>query len=333
MARVLTITLNPALDLNAETDSIRLGNVNRSRSTRLEAAGKGINLGRVLSRLGHTVTVSGLLGEINAAPFDRLFSSDILADHFVRIPGQNRINVKIAEGDGRVTDLNGPGFDVPADALDRLKARLGNLKNRFDAVAIAGSLPGGFQPEALAELVTLAREADIPVWLDTSGAGLTAGLKVLPDGIKPNTEELAEWAGHPLESLDAIAEAGRSLQATGIANVVISMGEKGVLWLSPKGNWQASPPPVTATSTVCAGDTLLAGMIHGLLERHHPEQVLSTATALSAECVRHIGVGDPMADDFIQLIQQTRVTLFTSFTSFTSVTPWPGHNNNGEIPS
>ena len=134
MARVLTITLNPALDLNAETDSIRLGNVNRSRSTRLEAAGKGINLGRVLSRLGHTVTVSGLLGEINAAPFDRLFSSDILADHFVRIPGQNRINVKIAEGDGRVTDLNGPGFDVPADALGRLKARLGNLKNRFDAV-------------------------------------------------------------------------------------------------------------------------------------------------------------------------------------------------------
>ena len=74
-------------------------------------------------------------------------------------------------------------------------------------------------------------------------------------------------------------------------------------------------------------------MIHGLLEHHHPEQVLSTATALSAECVRHIGVGDPMADDFIQLIQQTRVTLFTSFTSFTSVTPWPGHNNNGEIPS
>jgi len=59
-----------------------------------------------------------------------------------------------------------------------------------------------------------------------------------------------------LESLDAIAEAGRSLQATGIANVVISMGEKGVLWLSPKGNWQALPPPVTprarsAPATLC----------------------------------------------------------------------------------
>lgn len=326
MARVLTITLNPALDLNVETDSMRLGDVNRSRSTRLDAAGKGINLGRVLSCLGHTVTVSGLLGEINAAPFERLFKSDILRDHFVRVPGQTRINVKIAESGGRVTDLNGPGFDAPSDALGRLKLRFRELEGQFDAVAIAGSLPGNFPPDALAELITLAKDAGIPVWLDTSGAGLKVGLKALPHGIKPNVDELAEWAGRPLKSLDAIAEAGRSLQDTGIANVVISMGEEGVLWLSPQGNWKALPPSVSVISTVCAGDTLLAGMIHGLLEHHQPEQVLSTATALSAECVRHVGVGNPQAEDFTQLIQKTRVTLFTPFT------PWPGQNNNGEIP-
>lgn len=73
MARILTITLNPALDLNVETSAVNLGSVNRSRTTRLDAAGKGINLGCVLSRLGHSVTVSGLLGETNAAPFERLF--------------------------------------------------------------------------------------------------------------------------------------------------------------------------------------------------------------------------------------------------------------------
>lgn len=323
MARILTITLNPALDLNVETGTVNPGSVNRSRTTRLDAAGKGINLGCVLSRLGHSVTVSGLLGEINAAPFERLFTSEILEDRFIRVPGQNRINVKIAEDGGRVTDLNGPGFDVSPDALGRLKARLGELLTDYNAVVFAGSLPGGFPTDALAELISLVRVARIPVWLDTSGPALKAGLEALPDGIKPNVDELAEWAGRPLDSLDAIAEAARSLQATGIPNVVVSMGEEGVLWLSPQGNWLATPPRVTATSTVCAGDTLLAGMIHGLLEHHHPEQVLSTATALSAECVRHVGVGDPQAEDFTQLIQNTRVTLFT---------PWPGHNNNGEMP-
>jgi 1-phosphofructokinase len=321
MARILTITLNPALDLNVETSSVNLGAVNRSRTTRLDPAGKGINLGRVLSCLGHDVTVSGLLGEINAAPFERLFAAEILADRVVQVPGHNRINVKIAEDGGRVTELNGTGFVAPPEALERLKSRLGPLSGEYDAIAIAGSLPSGFQPDALAELVVLARKANIPVWLDTSGAALKAGLMARPDGIKPNVDELAEWAGRTLDSLEAIAEAARSLQDTGIANVVISMGEKGVLWLSPKGDWRSSPPPVCVTSTVCAGDTLLAGMIHGLLERHHPERILSTATALSAECVRHAGVGDPQADDFTQLIQQTRVT------------PWPGHNNNGEMPS
>ncbi|MEP1215310.1 MAG: 1-phosphofructokinase [Marinobacter sp.] len=320
MARVLTITLNPALDLNVETGRVDLGCVNRTRTSRLEAAGKGVNLGRVLSRLGHSVTLSGLLGETNATPFENLFASERLEDRFVRVPGHNRINVKIAEDGGRVTDLNGTGMVAPPDALDHLKSRLGELSGEYDAVIIAGSLPGGFLPEALSELATLARSANVPVWLDTSGPALTAGLLALPDGIKPNLDELAEWAGQPLDTLAAITEAARLLQDRGIANVVVSMGEKGVLWLSPQGNWRSLPPPVTVTSTVCAGDTLLAGMIHGLLEKHHPEQILSTATALSAECVRHAGVGDPQADDFSRLIQQTRVS------------PWPGHNKNGDMP-
>lgn len=326
MARILTITLNPALDLNVETSEVNLGSVNRSRTTRLDAAGKGINLGCVLSRLGHSVTVSGLLGELNAAPFERLFTSEILEDRFVRVPGQNRINVKIAEDSGRVTDLNGAGFTAPPDAPRRLESRIDEVLGNYDAVAIAGSLPGSFPPDALARLIERVKAAKVPVWLDASGPALNAGLKALPDGIKPNLDELAEWAGHPLESLDAVADAAHALQASGIDNVVVSMGEKGVLWFSPRGNWLASPPPVTATSTVCAGDTLLAGVLHGLLEKNHPEQVLSTATALSAECVRHVGVGDPQAEDFTQLIQQTRVNLLTHST------PWPGQNNNGEIP-
>ncbi|WP_150911145.1 1-phosphofructokinase [Marinobacter halotolerans] len=320
MARILTITLNPALDLNLETGAVSLGTVNRSRTTRLDAAGKGINLGCVLSRLGHRVCVSGLLGGLNAAPFERLFETELLEDRFIRVPGQNRINVKIAEDDGRVTDLNGPGFTAPPDSLQQLEASLDNLLSECDALAIAGSLPADVSPEALSRLIARARKAEVPVWLDTSGPALAAGIAALPDGIKPNLGELSQWAGRPMNSPEAIHRAARKLQDGGIDNVVISMGAKGVLWLSPRGNWQSCPPPVRAVSTVCAGDTLLAGLLHGLLEDHHPEQVLSTATALSAECVRHTGVGDPMAEDFTRLIQQTRVT------------PWPGQNNNGEMP-
>lgn len=319
MARVLTITLNPALDLSVKTSAIDLGAVNRSDESHLEPAGKGINLGRVLRRLGHDVVVSGLIGADNVAPFERLFEHEGLEDHFVRVPGESRTNIKLAEDSGRVTELNGVSFPTPEDALNRLQFRLTALIAKCDAVVIAGSLPRGFEPDTLAELVRRCLEVGRPVWLDTSAEALTAGIQARPTGIKPNEQELAEWAHRPLVTLEDQADAGRQLQQSGIAHVVISRGAGGVLWLNPRRDLLARPPQVPVVSTVCAGDTLLAGILHGELSGLDDLDTLRLATALSAECVRHVGVGNPAADDFQQLQQQTRVT------------PWPEAAASGEV--
>lgn len=323
MARILTLTLNPALDLNADLPTLVPGQVNRTTATSLEAAGKGLNVARVLARLGHQVTVSGLLGEDNAAPFDRLFADEGLEDRFVRIPGQNRLNIKIAEQGGRVTDINGAGFDTPVDALKRLVFRLGPLVPEQDVIVIGGSLPANLPPSAVAELVAMVRQAGKPVWLDTSGDALVHGLEATPDAIKPNLEELSAWAGRPLADAREVADVAAGLQGQGIGQVIVSLGPDGVLWFGPEGNFRAVPPPVTVRSTVCAGDTLLAGMLHGQLtagDGMTASRRLQFATALSAECVQHAGVGNPAASDFTTLLDNTRVT------------PWPGENNNGEMP-
>jgi len=319
MANILTITLNPALDLSVETPTLAVGEVNRTGNTRLEPAGKGINVARVLARLGHSVTVTGLMGEANATSFERLFEAEGLQDSFVCVPGQNRINIKIAEAGGRVTDLNGPGFRMPEDALQRLEFRLAPLLPECDVVVIAGSLPDGFPPSGLAALVQQASRAGKAVWLDTSGEGLKAGIKAGPFAIKPNTDELSDWAGMPLKDLTSVAATVDGIRAGGVSHVVVSMGADGVLWSSPAGTLRSRVPPVSVVSTVCAGDTLLAGMLHGVLLGQPDEVILKFATALSAECVQHIGVGDPEAPDFPSLLQQTRVQ------------PWPGENNTGEI--
>ncbi len=319
MARILTITLNPALDLSVETPPLTLGEVNRTGHTLIEPAGKGINVARVLARLGHSVTVAGLLGDANPGPFERLFEAEGLEDRFVRVPGRNRINIKIAEAGGRVTDLNGPGFRAPETALQSLEDRLESLLPECDVVVIGGSLPDGFLPSGVAELVQQASEAGKPVWLDTSGEGLKAGIEAGPFAIKPNTDELAGWAGLPINDVAAVETTVARLRTHGVSHVVVSMGADGVLWSSPSGLLRSRVPPVSLVSTVGAGDTLLAGMLHGVLGGERDEAVLRYATALSAECVQHIGVGDPEAPDFPSLLQQTRVQ------------PWPGQNNTGEI--
>lgn len=147
MARVLCITLNPALDLAFNLDALVLGSVNRPTWAQLEAAGKGVNVARVLAGLGHDVTVSGFLGSDNDAPFQLAFAKHALADAFVRVPGETRINAKIAEQSGRVTDINGPGMPIDAKHLQALIDTLdGELASAMppQAVVVAGSLPPGF---------------------------------------------------------------------------------------------------------------------------------------------------------------------------------------------
>ncbi|MCC5883151.1 MAG: 1-phosphofructokinase [Halomonas sp.] len=311
MARVLTLTLNPALDLSVSLERLVPGAVNRTRETHLTAAGKGVNVARVLAELGHDVTVSGFLGADNDGPFLRAFEAMGVEDAFLRVPGETRINAKLAEADGRITDINGPGTTIDATAWQRflhwLGTRVDDPRRCPDAVVIAGSLPPGVTADALVELITHLRAAELPVWVDTSGEALNRAIEARPTAVKPNEHELAAWAGGTLDSAPARLAAALRLYAAGIEEAVISAGPAGVLWVSRRGAWQATPPPVAVVSTVGAGDTLLAALLHGVVCGHPPDQTLRLATALSAESVRHLGVGDIHADDFPQLQQQTRV--------------------------
>ncbi len=291
MARVLTITLNPALDLTVRLGHLQPGEVNRSPMMLTHAAGKGLNVAQVLADLGHTLTVSGFLGEDNQHAFDALFKRRGFVDAFIRVPGETRSNIKVAEDDGRVTDLNGLGPLVSPQAQQELLETLERIAPGHEAVIVAGSLPQGVSPEWLHDLLLRLKALGLKVILDTSGQALKHGLAASPWLIKPNAEELSDALGCDISSLEAqIAAAGR-LQAQGVEHVVISHGADGVNWFSRAPALQALPPRVSVASTVGAGDSLLAGMVHGLLSGHSPEQTLRTATAIAAMAVTQIGFG------------------------------------------
>ena len=291
MARVLTVTLNPALDLTVRLPSLRLGEVNRSDSLQVHAAGKGLNVAQVLADLGHQLTVTGFLGEGNPQAFEQLFAARGFADEFVRVAGDTRSNLKLAEADGRVTDINGPGLAVSEAQCDELLARLERLVPDHDLVIVAGSLPRGIEVQWFVELLQRLKRLGARVSLDTSGAALREGLAATPWLIKPNEEELGEARGVALDDSSAIAAEARRLQAEGIAHVVVSQGAHGVSWFSPNAALHANPPKVRVVSTVGAGDSLLAGMLHGLLEGWPAERTLIHATAIAAQAVGQVGFG------------------------------------------
>mgnify|MGYP002714144413 FL=1 len=290
MARVLTVTLNPALDLTVQLPALRLGEVNRSDNLQVHAAGKGLNVAQVLADLGHQLTVTGFLGEANAQPFEQLFAARGFADEFVRVAGETRSNIKLAEADGRITDINGPGLEVGAAQRDELLARLERMVPGHELVVVAGSLPRGVEVPWFVELLQQLARLGARVALDTSGAALREGLALSPWLIKPNEEELAQARDLDPADAQALADEARRLNAR-IEHVVMSQGAAGVSWFSPAAAWHAQPPKVRVVSTVGAGDSLLAGMLHGLLAGWPAERTLAHATAIAAQAVGQIGFG------------------------------------------
>ena len=291
MAKILTLTLNPALDITVSLDALRPGHVNRARDQHSHAAGKGLNVAQVLADLGHSVTVGGFLGQDNLQPFEALIEWRGFADCFVRVPGETRSNLKLVEADGRVTDINGQGPQVDEAACEALMRLLEQVAPGHDAVVVAGSLPRGISPDWFARLLEQLKGQGLRVALDSSGAALRAGLQSAPWLVKPNTEELGEVLGLDVNSAAEQQAAAQRLLATGVEHVVVSAGEQGVSWFTGGHTLHAQPPQVQVASTVGAGDSLVAGMVHGLLLAEAPAQTLRRATAIAAQAVTQVGFG------------------------------------------
>ena len=292
MAKVATITLNAAYDLVGRLSRIEIGEVNTVETLGLFPAGKGINVAKVLKDLGVDVAVGGFLGEDNVGDFETLFKKQGLEDKFHRVAGKTRINVKITETEADVTDLNFLGYQITPEAWQQFTADSLAYCQNFGIVAVCGSLPRGVSPELFADWLNQLHQAGVKVVLDSSNAALTAGLKAHPWLVKPNHRELEAWIGHPLNSLDEIIAAAKKLKAEGIANVIVSMGVNGSLWLSEQAVIQAQPPKCeNVVSTVGAGDSMVAGLIFGIEKGLSQAETLAFASAVSAFAVSQSNVG------------------------------------------
>ncbi|CAM4144175.1 1-phosphofructokinase [Vibrio neonatus] len=305
--KVVTVTLNPALDLTGSVKGLHLGLVNLVEQGSLHAAGKGVNVAKVLSELGAEVTVTGFLGKDNPELFSQLFDDIKAKDAFIRVDGATRINVKLIEEDGRVSDINFPGVAVTEADIKAFEETLFALAKDHDYFVIAGSLPKGISPQLCASWIEKLHQLGKKVLFDSSRDALRAGLDAKPWLIKPNDEELAEFVGRSLSTAEQCQQAALELADKGIDNIVVSMGANGVMWLK-QGKWLFSQPPkMNVVSTVGAGDTLVAGLCWGHMQNMEKEPLLQFATGLSALAVAQVGVGIPSKEQLHSVINQVDV--------------------------
>jgi 1-phosphofructokinase len=297
--KVLTITVNPALDLTAVVHSFHAGGVNRIHSHQEDAGGKGVNVASFLADFKVPVVASGFLGEENDQAFINLFAEKAIDNAFIAVKGRTRSNIKLIDeslGSQGITDINFPGFQVSSEDWQAFEQKLPSLASQVSYAVISGSLPEGLGPDHYKRLIAALKALGVKVAVDTSGKALEAALLSQPHCIKPNEYELSEALGRDILSEADALRAARELNAKGIETVIVSMGAKGALFCRKDEAIFASPPETVVKSTVGAGDAMLAGYILGSLRELNLEGIAKLATAFSVAAITVLGPRLPSSD-------------------------------------
>jgi len=302
--KIATVTLNPAIDQTVRADHFRPNTVNYAQSMQFDAGGKGINVASFLTDAGYSVAVTGFLGQQNAEIFEQFLASKHIDDHLVRIPGSTRIGVKIVdEANQQTTDINMPGLPPPAEALDTLLETMKHLAGSCDWFVLSGTLPPGVPATTYATIITQLKGDGRQVALDTSRDALREGVLAGPSIVKPNVDELQQLTGQSLPDEVALEQAARHLLDGGIRLVVISLGERGAMFVDASSTLLATPPAVMVKSTVGAGDAMVAGLIAGQVQGLSLTNCARLATAFSLGAITSVGHNLP-APEIVQAYAQ-----------------------------
>lgn len=265
MSNIVTITLNPALDVSTSVERIVPVHKLRCAAERRDPGGGGVNVARVISRLGGTATAIYPAGGPIGDYLQHLLREEGVESRVVPIHGVTRESFTVVEqqsGDEYRFVLPGPGLEAEefAACLNAI-AQMGCPP----FVVASGSLPPGAPADAYAQLAARARACGARFVVDASGEALR---RALNEGVylaKPNQRELRELIGAALEDEASLAAAARELTRGGRAEVVaVSRGAQGALLVTADETWTADAIQAPIVSSVGAGDSFLAALIWSL---------------------------------------------------------------------
>jgi 6-phosphofructokinase 2 len=309
-ASILTLTLNPAVDLSTRTAKIEPAHKLRCAAAQVHAGGGGINVARVIARLGGPVTALYPAGGPTGERLGRLLDAERVPRIAVPIATDTRESFTVMEeASGREYRFVLPGPTLSAAEWETCLERTVAAAQGCAFVVASGSLPPGVPQDGYAQLARRLARAGVPLIVDTSGPPLAAALEAGVHLFKPSLRELQELTGAALGDTGARVDACRALLAWARARVVaLSLGPEGALLVTAQAAWQAPALPVPVASTVGAGDSFLAGLVFAIARGEPLEQAFRTAMAASAAALLHPGTTLCRPEDVARLRPQVAVT-------------------------
>jgi 6-phosphofructokinase 2 len=287
--RIVTLTLNPAVDSSCSTHRVRPMHKVRTTNERFDPGGGGINVARVINELGGESFAVFLAGGRSGDVLDELVRHARVLAHRISIDEPTRVShVVFEESSGQEYRFTPEG---PCIAEPEWRAALdfiGLLD--IDFVVASGSLPRGVPVDVYARLAADVRRRGGRLVLDTSGPALAASLEEGVYLAKPSRGEFSALVGADLSDPRALEAAARDLVAAGrVQLLAVTMGHDGALLASADGVRWLGTPEVEAKSAVGAGDSFVGGMVHGLSQGEPVERAFALGVAAGTATVLTTG--------------------------------------------
>jgi tagatose 6-phosphate kinase len=303
------VNANAAIDKTVVIGQFRLNAIHRPQQVMAVAGGKGANVARALHHLGETPVVTGWVGGHSGEFIAAGLHSEGIATAFVDTGSESRTCLSILDPDqGTLTEIYERGEPVPEQQIVAFRDLFRSIVGQYAAVTLSGTLPPGVPDNFYAELLTIARAANVPAILDSSGPALQHGLQLgRPLLIKPNLSEFAALVGHAMNSVREIAEAATSMAREFATIVVVSLGADGALAASEVGALLARPPKLQVVSAVGSGDCMLAGVTYALVRNWALAEALQYGVAAGTANTLTLGAGMFRLEDFERVRAQVEV--------------------------
>lgn len=275
--------------------------MNRASRAHSAPGGKAAHVAMVLRTLGADPLWIGTAGGRTGEELLKGLRSLAIRAYAERVEPETRVNLELIDASGVVTEILEPGHPLtPAnwDAFLETCDRLFSEEADGATVIASGSLPAAADPAFYSGLTKLAHSHGHRMFLDTSGEPMRRALESQPDFIKPNRHEAEALTGNPIIGREAAQVAATSLHSLGAQNVVVSLGQDGLLWRQPgHAAFHAQPEPVAQRSTVGCGDATVAAFAFASAMNYDTERTLRLAAACgAANCLAELPAQIELSD-------------------------------------
>ena len=310
MLDVLTVTLNPALDLSTSAAEVVPTHKIRCGTVKSHPGGGGVNVARVIDRLGASCTALYLAGGASGVRFQKLLDEEGVPNICLGIEGETRESFSVMDS----ASQNEYRFVLPGPELEEREwqaclTHIIALENMPHFVVASGSLPPGVPLDFYARLSRLLKPRQIKLVLDTSGPALRFALDAGVYLCKPSLRELSALCRQELKSEADWRMAGQALIKQGKAQVlVLSLGEGGACLFTADASYYAPALRINVVSAIGAGDSFVGAMVWALSKGHDLPDAFKYGVAGASAALLSSGSGLCLPEDVSRLYEDVRLT-------------------------